>query len=131
MATSTQQRPLGELFAELASETATLVRHEVELAKVETVAKVRTAGATAAQLAVGGAIAAMGALVLLGALVLALGLVMPLWAAALLVGLAVTALGGVLVLRSLRAFGRFDPMPRKTIKTLEDDKQWLREQVSR
>ena len=35
MQTELRQRPLGELFSELASETGTLVRKEVQLAKVE------------------------------------------------------------------------------------------------
>ena len=131
MAAVTEQRPLGELFAELAGETATLVRHEVELAKVETAAKIRTAGSNAAMLAAGGAVALAGALVLLGAMVLVLALAIPLWASALVIGLVVTTVGGLLVARSLRAFGRLDPVPRQTLQTLKEDKQWLREQVSR
>ena len=128
---ATGQRPLGELFSELASETATLVRHEVELAKIETAAKVRIAGSNAAALAAGGAVAFAGGLVLLAAMVLILGLAIPLWASALIVGVAVAAAGGLLVARSLRAFKRIDPVPRQTIQTIREDKQWLREQVSR
>jgi hypothetical protein len=131
MAAATERRPLGELFSELASETATLVRHEVELAKVETVAKIRLAGSNAAVLAVGGAVAFAGGLVLLAALILILALAIPLWSAALVVGMAVTLVGGLLVARSLRAFKRIDPVPRETIQTIREDKQWLREQVNR
>ncbi len=131
MTPSTEQRPLGELFSELASETATLVRHEVELAKVETTAKLKTAAMTAAQLAAGGAIALLGALALLAGVILVLGLAIPLWASALVVGILISAVGGFLVVRSLAAFKRFDIAPRETLQALRDDKQWLREQVSR
>jgi hypothetical protein len=126
-----ERRPLGELFSELAHETATLVRHEVSLAKVEMTAKVRTAGYDAAQVAAGGGIAMLGALALLAALILALGTVIPLWASALIVGLVVTGVGAFLAVRGLRAFKQLDPVPRETVQTLKEDRQWLKEQVSR
>ena len=131
MANMTEQRPLGELFSELAKETATLVRHEVELAKVEMAAKAKSAGYDAAQVAIGGIISYFGALALLAALVLGLGELMPLWASALIVGLAVIAVGGVLAFFGVRALQRLDPAPRQTLRTLQENKQWLREQVSR
>jgi hypothetical protein len=31
----------------------------------------------------------------------------------------------------VRAFKELDPKPRETIETLQEDKQWLRQQVSR
>ncbi len=126
-----EQRPLGELFSELANETATLVRHEVELAKVEMAAKAKTAGYDAAQVAVGGIIAYFGALALVLALIFGLAEVMPLWASALVVGLAVIAVGGVVAYFGVRALQRLDPAPRQTMRTLQENKQWLREQVSR
>jgi hypothetical protein len=126
-----EHRPLGELFGELARETATLVRQEVNLAKVEMTAKVRTAGYDAVQVAAGGATAVLGALALLAAVILLLGTVIPLWASALLVGLVVSAIGAFLVMRGIRAFREIDPAPRETIRTLREDKQWLKEQVSR
>ena len=131
MQSTKEQRPLGELFAELAGQTATLVREEVALVKVETTAKLRTAGVNAAQIAAGGAVLMLGAQTLLAAAVLVLALAIPFWAAALLVGIAVTILGGVLVARGLKAFERFDAVPRETLRTLQEDKQWLKEQVSR
>jgi hypothetical protein len=127
----TEQRSLGELFSELAQETGTLVRKEVELAKVEMTAKAKVAGRDAALVAGGGSIAVLGAMALLAALILALGTIIPLWASALLVGLMVTTTGGVLVVLGIRAFKGLDAAPRQTIETLEEDKRWLREQVSR
>lgn len=124
-------RPLGELFSELAQQTGTLVRKEVELAKVEMTAKAKVAGRDAALVAGGGAVAALGGMVLLAALVLVLGTIIPLWASALIVGAMVTITGGVLVVLGLRAFKELDVAPRQTMKTLEENKRWLHEQVSR
>jgi hypothetical protein len=126
-----QQRPLGELFSELASETGTLVRKEVELAKTEMSAKAAVAGRNAGAVAAGGAVAFMGGLALVAAMILALGMLIPLWASALIVGLVVAGIGGALVMKGLTAFKRIDPVPRETIRTLEEDKQWARQQLSR
>lgn len=126
-----EQRSLGELFSELAQETGTLVRKEVELAKVEMTTKAKIAGRDAALVAGGGTIAMLGVMALLAALILVLGTVMPLWASALLVGAMVSITGGVLVVLGIRAFKGLDAAPRQTIETLEEDKRWLRQQVSR
>lgn len=126
-----EPRSLGALFSELAHETGTLVRKEVQLAKVEMTQKARVAGRDAALVAGGGAIVALGAMALTAALILAIGILLPLWASALIVGLAVSMTGSVLVVLGIRALKGLDPAPRQTIETLEEDKQWLRQQVSR
>jgi len=126
-----EQRSLGELFSELAHETGTLVRKEVELAKVEMTAKAKVAGRDAALAAAGGAIAMLGAMALLAALILALGTLIPLWGSALLVGAVVTGTGGVVAVQGIRAFKGIEAAPRETMKTLQENKRWLSEQVSR
>lgn len=126
-----QQRSLGELFSELASETGTLVRKEVELAKIEMTAKARAAGRDAAIVAAGGSIAVLGVMALMAALILVIGTLIPLWASALIVGAMVSTTGAVLVVMGIRAFKDIDLAPRQTIETLEEDKRWLKEQVSR
>jgi hypothetical protein len=131
MESATPQRPLGDLFAELASETGTLVRTEMVLAKAEMTDKAKIAARDAAVVAVGGAIAALGAMALLAAVILALGALIPLWVAALLVGTLVSIAGGALVALGVRAFKTIDPRPRQLIQTHEEDKRWLREQMSR
>jgi uncharacterized membrane protein len=127
----TEQRSLGELFSELATETGTLVRKEVELAKVEMTAKAKSAGRDAALVAAGGSVAMLGVMALLAALILALSTLIPLWVAALLVGAVVTGAGGALVVSGIRAFKGMTVAPRETMQTLEENKRWLKEQVSR
>jgi hypothetical protein len=126
-----EQRPLGELFSELASETGTLIRKEVELAKTEMTDKAKVAGRNAASVAVGGVVAFMGGLALLAGLILALGMLIPLWVSALLVGAVVAGIGGALVMKGMTSFKRIDPVPRETVRTLEEDKRWARQQLSR
>ncbi len=122
-------RSLGELFAELAQETTTLVRHEVNLAKVEMTEKASRAGKHVGFLAAGGAVAYAGLLAILAGVIALLNAVMPLWLAALLVGLVVAVVGYLLVRRGLDALKREDFAPRQTMETLKEDQQWAKDQT--
>ncbi len=121
-------RSLGDLFAELARETSTLVRNEVKLAKREMTDKATTAGKHIGSLVAGGAIAYAGFLVLLAALVMGLDEWMPTGLAALIVGALVAAVGYFLVQRGLSALKSMDLAPHETIESLKEDKEWLQEQ---
>ena len=128
MQQSRDDRSLGELFAELAQETSTLVRQEVNLTKTEMSQKASRAGKHAGILAAGGAVAYAGLLAILAAVIVLLDNVMPLWLSALLVGLVVAAVGYVLVRRALDALKREDFAPRETMETLKEDQRWAKDQ---
>ena len=121
------ERSLGELFAELARETSTLVRQEVNLAKTEMSPKASRAGRHVGVLAAGGAVAYAGLLAILAALIVLLNNVMPLWLSALLVGIVVAVVGYLLVRRALDALKREDFAPRETIETLKEDQRWAKD----
>ena len=127
---SRDNRSLGELFSELAQETSTLVRQEVNLAKTEMSQKASTAGKHVGVLAAGGALAYAGLLAVLAGIIALLSNVMPLWASALLVGIVVAVVGYLLVRRGLDALKREDFTPRETIETLKEDQQWAKDQTS-
>ena len=122
-------RSLGELFAELAQETTTLVRHEVNLAKTEMTEKASRTGKHVGFLAAGGAVAYAGLLAILAGVIALLNAVMPLWVAALLVGVVVAVVGYLLVRRGLDALKREDLAPRQTMETLKEDQQWAKDQT--
>jgi len=130
MQQSRDDRSLGELFAELAQETSTLVRQEVNLAKTEMSQKASRAGKHAGILAAGGAVAYAGLLAILAAVIVLLDNVMPLWLSALLVGLVVAAVGYLLVRRALDALKREDFAPRETIGTLKEEQRWAKDQTT-
>ena len=126
---SKDDRSLGELFSELAQDTSTLVRKEVQLAKIEMSQKASRVGKDVGFLAVGGAVAYAGLLAVLAGVIVLLGQVIPMWLSALLVGLVVAGVGYFLVRRGLDALKREDLAPRQTIETLKEDQQWAKDQM--
>jgi xanthine/uracil permease len=130
MQQSRDNRSLGELFSELAQETSTLVRQEVNLAKTEMSHKASRAGKHIGVLAAGGASAYAGLLAILAGVIVLLDNVMPLWTSALLVGVVVAIVGYLLVRRALDALKREDFAPRETIETLKEDQQWAKDQTT-
>jgi hypothetical protein len=121
-------RSLGELFSELANETTTLVRQEIQLVRTEMTQKATEAGKDVGMIGAGGALAYAGLLALIAALIIGLGELIPLWLSALIVGLVVVGVGYMLIQRGLTALKQIDPKPQQTIQTLQEDKEWVKEQ---
>ena len=130
MATSKDERTLGEMFAELSRETRTLVHQELQLAKTELTEKASKMGKGAALLVGGGLIAYGGLLAIIAAIVLILIVIgLPPWAAALVGGVLVSGIGYLLIRSGLAALRPQELTPRETIDTLKEDAQWLKAQV--
>ncbi len=125
-----EERSLGDLFSELASETGTLVRQEVALAQAELTKKATDVGKNVGYLVVGGAVAYAAALALIAALIIGLSYFIPAWAAALVVGVIVGVVAYMMISSALAALKRTDLAPRETVETLKEDAQWLKDQVS-
>ncbi|HEY0736436.1 MAG TPA: phage holin family protein [Herpetosiphonaceae bacterium] len=121
-------RSLGELFSELANETTTLVRQEIQLVRTEMTQKATQAGKDVGMIGAGGALAYAGLLALIAALIIGLGELIPLWLSALIVGLVVVGIGYMLIQRGLTALKQIDPKPQQTIQSLQEDKEWVKEQ---
>jgi len=125
-----EERSLGELFGDLARETGTLVRQEVQLAKTEMSQNASRVGRDIGFLAVGGLVAYAGVLGILAAVIL--GLVaagLEPWLAALIVGVVVTLAGYLLVRRGLDALKHQELAPRQTVESLKEDAQWAKQQI--
>jgi len=126
--TDLRDKGTGELVKQLSAQVSTLVRQEVELAKVELAEKGKKAGAGAGMFGGAGVagLMALGSLTAFGILVLALAI--PAWAAALLVTAVWAGIAGVLALQGrekLREMGA--PAPEMTIETVKEDVKWLKD----
>jgi uncharacterized membrane protein YqjE len=128
-APNTRERPIGELVKDLAGQTSTLVRQEIQLAQAELTSKGKVAGRGAGMLA-GAAIAAMLALIALTAgLIAALDTGLPLWLAALIVMLLWGVLGAVLAIRGRKELKQATPPVPQTVETVKEDIQWAKTQT--
>jgi len=130
MQQSKDDRSLGELFADLARDTSTLVRQEVTLAKVEISDKISKAGKDVGSMAVGGAVAYAGFLALVAAAILLLAKAVDWWLAALIVGVVVIGAGYLLIQRGRTALKQEDLAPRQTMQTIKEDAEWAKRQTS-
>jgi uncharacterized membrane protein YqjE len=128
--TDMRDRPVGELVKELAGQTSTLVRQEIQLAQAEISAKGKLAGRGAGMLA-GAAIAGLLALIALTAvLIAALDTAMPMWLAALIVTVLWAVIGAVLAARGRKELQQAaPPVPEQTVETVKEDIQWAKTQT--
>ena len=124
------EKSLGQLFSELTSDLSTLMRKEVELAKVETKEEVSRAGKAGGMLG-GGAFAGYFALLFLS---FALAWLLDEWMhtalAFLIVGLLYAVVAAVLVVRGRARLQNVNPVPQQTVETLKEDVQWAKAQRS-
>src|SRR5215208_6079382 len=126
---SMENRPLGDLFGDLATEMSNLVRQEVALAKVEVGQKAKYVGRNVGYLVIGGAVAYAALLAIIAAIIMLLDGVMPNWGAALLVGVLVGVAGWLLISKALSALQQADMTPRQTVETLKEDATWMKQQI--
>jgi len=120
-----------ELVRDIAAESQTLVRKEVELAKQEIIEAIMARVMAAAALGIAGL---FGLFVLLfGALAAAaaLDLVLPAWAAALIVAGAFVLLAAPAALLGVRRMKAPSLKPEETVRTVKEDVEWARAQLKR
>lgn len=128
--TNIDDRSLGELFSELAGETGTLVRQEISLAQAEFTHKAKTAAQQSAMLALGAAVAYAAFLAVMAGIILLLAMIIPAWAAAIVVGIAVGFAGYLTITRALDTFRSTNMAPTETVRTLKEDARWLKKQMT-
>ena len=125
-ASDARDRPIGELVKELSSQTSTLVRQEIELARAELQQKGKLAGRGAGMLGA----AAIAALLALGALtaglVALLDKAMATWVAALIVMALWAIVALVLAKAGQKALKSATPPAPQTVDTVKEDIQWAK-----
>jgi uncharacterized membrane protein YqjE len=121
-----RDRPIGELVKELSSQTSTLVRQEIELARAELQQKGKVAGKGAGMLG-GAAIAALLALgALTAGLIVLLDREMATWVAALIVMALWAVVALVLAKAGQKSLQEATPPAPQTVETVKEDIQWAK-----
>ena len=125
----TDERSLGELLGDLARDTGLLVRNEVALAKAEMSQKAGTIGKHAGIIGAGGALAYAGLLAIIAGIIVLLDTWLPLWGAALLVGIILAAVGGAMAMSGINGLKKENLAPQQTIESVKEDVEWAKEQT--
>ena len=122
-----RDRPIGELLKQLSNETTTLVRKELELAKAEVAQKGQQAGKGAGMFGGAGVVGFLAVMALTAALIMGLDKAMPNWLAALIVGLVLAAIAGILALQGRNKIQEaVPPVPEQAADSVKEDVQWAK-----
>jgi putative superfamily III holin-X len=124
------RRPIGMVVSAIVGGFRTLARQHVELAKLEVAEAASIRGQGAGMFAGAGVVGlyAIGFLAAAGAAGLAV--VVPVWAAILIVGVLLVVIAGMLVLIGRRAMRTAPPPAVKTRETLKEDAAWAKRQIA-
>jgi uncharacterized membrane protein YqjE len=126
-----RDRPTGELVKDLSTQVSTLVRQELELAKVELTAKGKQAGIGAGMFGGAGLFALYGVGALVATAILALATAVAAWLAALIVAVVLLAVADVLALMGKSRAQRAAPaVPEQTVATIKEDVRYTKEHVA-
>jgi len=130
MATTRDDRTLGEMFAELSRQIRTLIEQEVLLAKTEVAEKASQMSRSLGLVIVGALIAYGGVLAIIASMTLGLVTVgLSPWVAALASGALTAGIGYLLIRSGLSALRRQDFNPRQTVAAVKEDARWLKSQA--
>ncbi len=133
----TDERSLADLIRELRDESGVLLKQQVAMAKTEMSETASLVGRNVGKLIVGGAVGFLAVIFLLLAVTGGLALMLmatelelhAIWIAPLIVGIIIAAIATVMITRAKQTLANASLVPRKTIETLKDDKQWAQAKV--
>lgn len=124
---TTDKETLGALVHDLSEQTSALVRSEVELAKAELTAKGKAAGVGAGMFGAAGILGLFGLGVLITTAILALALVLPAWAAALIVAAVLFVAAGIAaVVGKGKVSQATPPAPERAVEGVKQDVETIK-----
>jgi uncharacterized membrane protein YqjE len=118
---------IGELVRDLATETSTLVRQEIDLAKAEMTERGKRAGKGAGMLGAAALVGLLAAGALTACLIAALDKAMATWLAALVVTVVFGAIAAALAMTGRKQIQEAaPPVPEQAIDSVKEDVQWAK-----
>jgi uncharacterized membrane protein YqjE len=120
--TEPREGSLGTLVSDLSAQIPELIRSEMRLAQAEVAEKGKRAGIGIGMFSVAGVLAFFGLGVLITTFVLVLDLVLPAWAAALIVALVLFAVAGIAAVVGKNKVAEVgSPAPERALSGLKQD----------
>jgi uncharacterized membrane protein YqjE len=125
-----RDRPIGELVQQMSEQVSRLVREELRLAQLELAQKGKRAGIGVGLFGGSGLLSLYGLAAIIAGVALLLALVLPAWAAALIVGGVLLAMAGVAALLGKRQVSQATPpTPQQTIDSVKTDVEVVKERA--
>jgi Flp pilus assembly protein TadB len=118
---------IGELMGQLSAQTSRLVRDEMRLAQKELQQSMKHAGVGAGLISAAGLLAVIGLMTLVAAAVAALALVLPVWAAAVIVAVVLFIGAGIAALFSRKQAEEIAPPVAESAESVKADIKELKE----
>jgi hypothetical protein len=126
-AAGSDRETLGALVHDLSEQTSALVRSEIELAKAELAVKGKNAGMGAGLFGAAGILGLFGLGVLITTAILALALVLPAWAAALIVAVVLFIAAGIAALVGKGKVSKATPAaPERAVEGVKQDVETIK-----
>ena len=120
-------RSVSEVLQDVLRNVQDILRSEVRLAKVEIRQEAMQAASSALWVTFGVVGALSAWMFLLWTAAYALTAILPMWAATLVIAVAMAGAGGVLIAVGLRKFTRITPMPKRAIASLKENFEWMKQ----
>ena len=125
-----RDQPVGDLVKDATEQAQTLIRQEIELAKAELGEKGKRAGSGAGMFGGAGLFGLFAFGALTAAAIGVVDLLVPLWAAALIVAAIYGAIAGVLAMTGKnKVQSATPPVPEQTVETLKEDVAWTKQRA--
>lgn len=118
---------IGEIIGSLANDVQDLVRGEIKLARAELDQKLHRVIMAAIWLVGGALLAFAGLVVVLQGAAAALALVLPTWAASLIVGVAIVVIGGIFAWSGLSMLSLKTLTPDRSMASLQKDARTVKD----
>ena len=123
----TGDRSISDVVRDILRNVQEIFRSEVHLAKAE-IREEASQAASSAVWAIAGLMGALSAWIfLLWTTAYALGTIMPMWAATLVIAVAMAVVASVLILTGIRRFKRVRAIPERTVESLKENFEWMKQ----
>ena len=128
----TPERSAGELVKQMSEQVSTLVRDELKLAQLEMTRKGKQAGIGVGMFGGSGMIALYGVGCLIACAILGISRVLAPWLSALIVGVALLAVAGLVAMTGKSRLQRAaPPVPQEAVHSVKTDVEEIKERARR
>lgn len=126
---STRDRSAGDIVKDIVANAQDIIRSEVRLAKAEIREETKKAVGAGTALGAGAVMALYGLGFVLAGIAALLALVMPGWAATLIVGVVLLIIGGIAISVGLNRWKAVHTTPERAIADVKENAEWLKRQT--